>query len=84
MSEQEQDQELALGVKVEASITDGVFAIDYGIQDEVIVSLRFSVSGADKVETLLAAVGEHWPSAMEAVIEAYENAAQAEEAKSDG
>lgn len=67
-----------MDVKIEGSITDGVFRIDSGVEDIALVTLHFNSAGGDIMEQLLAVVGSNWAAVYEQIVEGYEAALAAE------
>lgn len=70
-----------MDVKMEGSITDGVFRIDAGVDSIALVTLHFNSAGGDILDQLLAVVTESWLNVHESIIEAYEQGVGVENGK---
>jgi len=76
MSEQEPEP---LEGTISRTVTDGVYAIDLGLQDLAIVSLRFNEAGKELIPALLEMIGDRLDEDFAAI-----QATEKEEEVSDG
>lgn len=68
-----------LSVRMEGSVTDGVFRMDFGIEENVLLTLHFNQDGLHYVATLLEAVRDQYPAIYEQILAAVDAEVEAEE-----
>lgn len=73
-----------LDVRIEGSVTDGVFRIDAGVENVAMITLHYNEVGEDVVSQLLVIVTDNWEMVHKQIVAAREEAlaaVQAEETK---
>lgn len=61
------NEEPILAVASEASMTDGVYRFDFGVENTILVTIHTSRAGLAYVDPLLAVVGASWQNSRDRV-----------------
>jgi hypothetical protein len=70
-----------LDVQLEGSVTDGVFRIDLGAENMLLITMQYSETGSLLLDQAIAILNDKWTEVHESIIEAREAAVLAEAVK---